>query len=169
MALWYVFTLTFICYPALTLDTSLKFLFTLPNANGWFTILMNTLFSVFDTIGRKMGGYKFFDLSSRTVNVSSGVRTIFILTFFLVVFEVGPSWLFLSDWFKILNLSALAWSNGYVSTLCAVKAPGTVEDDKRGQVGGLIGTIISTGIVTGSLLTFALTPVIKLTPGYNPS
>lgn len=58
VALWYVFTLTFICYPALTLDTSLKFLLTLPNAVGWFTILMNTLFSIFDTIGRKMGGIK---------------------------------------------------------------------------------------------------------------
>ena len=164
-ALFYVFCLTFICYPALSLDSSLKILYSLANSNGWYTILINTLFSLFDTIGRKMGGLKSLDLNIRTINIASGLRTVFIGTFFLICFEVGPSWLFNSDWFKILNMCLFAWSNGYVSTLCAVKAPDTVDDEKRGQVGGFIGAVISCGILAGSLITFAMTPIINLTPG----
>ena len=48
-------------------------------------------------------------------------------------------------------------SNGFLSTLCAVKAPGTVPDEQKGQVGGFVGITISTGIMLGSLLAFGMT------------
>jgi hypothetical protein len=67
----------------------------------------------------------------------------------------------------VLNLVLFAISNGYVSTLCAVKAPSTVEGEAKGQVGGFIGITISTGIVLGSLLAFGMTEAIKQTPEYK--
>lgn len=61
-----------------------------------------------------------------------------------------------------------AWTNGYAGTLCAMKAPGMVEEDKRGQVGGFIGTTITLGILIGSTIALLLTPVLKLTPMERP-
>ena len=85
-ALLYVFVSTFIVFPAITFDADLKMLSGLSNSAGWFVLLMNTVFSVFDTVGRKLGGVPAFDLSSGTVKVSAGLRTIFIATFYLVAF-----------------------------------------------------------------------------------
>jgi predicted MFS family arabinose efflux permease len=78
--------LTFIVFPAVTFDANLKMLANLNNSNGWFVVGMNTVFSVFDTIGRKMGGYKFFDLNPTSVKVLSASRSIFIVTFYLTAF-----------------------------------------------------------------------------------
>jgi len=88
---------------------------------------MTTVFNVMDTVGRKLGGVKTFDLEGHTIKILSIARIIFIATFFLVAFEVGPIWMFNSSWFKIFNMMIFAFTNGYVSTLCAVKAPGTVQ------------------------------------------
>lgn len=128
-ALLYVFVSTFIVFPGITFDTNLKCLSGLKNSAGWFVLIMNTVFSIFDTVGRKMGGLEFFDLSSGTVKVSAALRTVFIATFYLIAFQVGPSWLFISDWFIVVNMVLFAFSNGYVSTLCAVKAPNSVEPE----------------------------------------
>lgn len=54
------------------------------------------------------------------------MRTIFVATFLLVSFDVAPEWLFSADWFIIVNLVLFSITNGYVSTLCAVKAPQAV-------------------------------------------
>lgn len=126
---------------------------------------MNTIFSVFDTVGRKAGGIKFFDISAFAVKVLTAVRVIFIVTFMLTAFQVGPTWLFYSDWFIITNMTIFAFSNGYASTLCAVKAPQAVEEEKRGQVGAFIGTCITFGIFVGSIIAACLTPAFNMTPG----
>ena len=71
------------------------------------------------------------------------------------------------DWFIILNLALFSITNGYVSTLCAVKAPQTVEGEAKGQVGGFVGITISTGIVIGSLLAFAVQYLIEASPEFK--
>ena len=94
----------------------------------------------------------------------SWARTIFLATFFLVSYDVL---VFKSDWFILTNLVLFSISNGYVSTLCAVKAPMAVEGEAKGQIGGFVGITISTGIVLGSLLAFAMLYLIKITPEYD--
>lgn len=94
--------------------------------------MMNTIFSIFDSVGRKMGGTKMFDLNSISVKIGAVLRIIFIGTFYLIAFEIGPNWLFVSDWFIILNMVLFAFTNGYYSTLCCCKAPMTVSEEKRG-------------------------------------
>lgn len=113
-----------------------------------------------------MGGVSCLLLSNRVIKISSALRTIFLVTFLLISFDVAPAALFSSDWFVILNLALFSITNGYVSTLCAVKAPQTVEGEAKGQVGAFIGITISTGIVTGSLLAFIMQYVIEATPEY---
>jgi len=81
------------------------------------------IFNVFDTVGRYCGSMDFFDLSTRWININAFARVIFILTFLMTDFVVSPKWVWDADWFKITNLVLFAFSNGYISTLCAVKAP----------------------------------------------
>lgn len=121
-----VFILTFTVFPGVTFDTNLDMLKNVKNSDGWFVLMMNSIFSVFDTVGRKLGGLKQFDLSVGGIKVVSATRLIFLATFWLIAFQIGPSWLFVADWFIICNMVVFSFSNGYVSTLCAVKAPGQV-------------------------------------------
>lgn len=101
-----------------------------------------------------------FQASNKAINFMSGFRTIFIGTFFAIAFAV---WYCAKDWFIITNMVLFSFSNGYVSTLCSVKAPGTVSEEKRGQVGGFIGITLTLGIFLGSLCALALTPLVNLT------
>ena len=55
---------------------------------------MTTVFNVMDTVGRKMGGIKSFDVEGRSIKILSLARVFFVGTFLLVAFEVGPTWLF---------------------------------------------------------------------------
>ena len=118
-------------------------------------------FNVMDTVGRFGGGLPFLMLSHKVIKLLSGLRTLFIVLFLLVAYDIG---FFESDWYITLNLLLFAFSNGYVSTLCAVEAPQTVEGESKGQVGGFVGVATSTGILLGSFLAAAILPVIAASP-----
>ena len=89
---------------------------------------------------------------------------IFIATFLLTDFAAPPTWIWGADWFKVLNLVLFAFTNGYLGTLCAVKAPGTVKKSHRAIVGAYIGTSISIGVLIGCILQVGMTPILALTP-----
>ena len=67
------------------------------------------------------------NISRRMVLILNYARTVFVATFLLTAFEVGPSWLFYSDWFKLTNMSLFAFFNGYLLSLCCIKAPDLVQ------------------------------------------
>jgi hypothetical protein len=73
-------------FPGVTFDTNLDMLKNVHNRAGWFVLMMNTIFSIFDTVGRKLGGLKAFDLSINGIKVVSALRFIFIGTFYLIAF-----------------------------------------------------------------------------------
>ena len=163
-ALVYVFILTFICYPGLALNCTVTFMKDIDNYGSWKVDFLQAIFNAVDTVGRFMGGVPSLLLSNTTIKISSGARTVFFGLFLLVSFDVA---FFHSDWFIILNLALFSLTNGYVSTLCAVKAPMTVEGEAKGQVGGFVGITISTGIVLGSILAYAILPIIEASPEYD--
>jgi hypothetical protein len=75
-------------------------------------------FNIFDTLGRWLAGQKFGAMGDTGVLILSYSRVIFIVTAFLVDYNVGPAWLTgdNADWFKLLNMFIFAFSNGFVST-----------------------------------------------------
>ena len=79
-----------------------------------------------------------------------------------------PTWLLGADWFKLLNFAIFAFSNGYLSSLCSIKAPEVVKTGaERGQVGAFIGVAKLLGILIGSILAVVpMKSIIKLTPSY---
>lgn len=113
-----VFVITFVVFPGVCMATSIKFLQGVSNYSAWYGLFMVTVFNIFDTIGRSMGGMPLFSLPDKIVIVSSYCRAIFIVTFFLIAYKVSPSGLFGNDadWFKVLNMILFAFSNGFIST-----------------------------------------------------
>ena len=84
------------------------------------------------------------------------------MTAFLIAFNVPPVWLFgyEADWFKILNMIIFAFSNGYVSTLCAVKAPNCANDDLKESVGMFISIFLTGGIMLGAVFAIGVGDIL---------
>ena len=99
-------------------------------------------------------------MRSKTVLVIAGLRTLFIVTFFLTAFNVGPPWD--STWFKFLDLILLAVSNGYISPLACIKASDYVTGDMKAQVGSFVGITLTTGIVIGSIFALGFGQILDL-------
>ena len=104
-------------------DTELSFMDSWNNEESFFILTTLTLFNVFDTIGRYMAGLKCSQLPRKATVILIYLRVVFIATFLLTAFEVGPEWLFCSDWFKLTNTILFALTNGWLSSLCAIYAP----------------------------------------------
>ena len=114
--------MTFIVFPSLAYNTGFNFLIGRNQYFSWNCLLLGFTFNFFDTIGRKLAGVPALMASGKTVKILSALRFIATITFLLTAFEIGPSWLFWSDWFKLLNMAMFALSNGYCATLSGLKA-----------------------------------------------
>lgn len=157
-ALTFIFFITFVVFPGTTNDTSLQFMKGMQNYDSWYFLIMVMIFNVLDTIGRYMGGTPKLMLSDYVVVALSYSRSIFVLTFMLIAFNIPPSWLFgiNADWFKIINMCLFSISNGYISTMLAIKAPSRAHDDSKEQVGLFVGISITFGILIGSLVAIGV-------------
>ena len=120
-------------------------------------------FNIFDTLGRWLAGQKFGALSDSLVMILSFSRVLFIATAFLVDYSVGPAWLFgdSADWFKLVNMFLFAFTNGFLSTQCAIKSPSRAPEDSKEVIGTFVGVFITLGIVVGSLVALATAGLIK--------
>jgi len=123
-------------------------------------------FNALDTVGRWLAGQPFGKMPDKQVLILSFSRVIFIATAFLIDYEVGPSWLTgdNADWFKLLNMFLFAFTNGFVSTQCAIKSPSRAPEDSKEVVGTFVGVFITLGIVLGSLISLAIASLVKGNP-----
>eukprot|EP00347_Sterkiella_histriomuscorum_P015986 403354936 len=156
-----VFVITFVVFPGVSLHTGLAFMsgITDPGLRGaWTALIFIILFNVFDTIGRWLAGQSFGQAPDKLVIILVYSRAIFIVTFVLISLDQPPMWLFgdNADWFKVINMILFAFSNGYCSTQCAIKAPSRAPDDSKEQVGTLIGLFLTIGIFLGSLIALGM-------------
>jgi len=156
-ALCYVFLLTFLVFPGLSTAVPLSFLSGKPGALAWLSLVILTAFNVMDTCGRYLAGVACMNLSRKTTVCLSYLRTAQLALFVLTLFQVGPDWLFGTDAFKLINFALFAFLNGYLSSLCSIKAPKVVASGaERGNVGAFIGVAKLLGILIGSLLAIPL-------------
>lgn len=131
-AMLYVYIVTFIVFPGVATKYVLKFFDSFSNAFSWSFVFILTVYSIFDSIGRKLGSIEKFDVDPLGIKIMSLSRTFFILTFMFIAFNLHPTFVFHSSVFIILNLILFSFSHGYIQTLCAVKAPETVPPEERG-------------------------------------
>ena len=71
------------------------------NYNSWKTNFIQMGFNVMDTVGRFSGGLPCLMLPHVVIKLLSGLRSLFIVLFLLIAYDVG---FFESDWFITTNL-----------------------------------------------------------------
>lgn len=74
--MWGVFVVTFVIFP--NVFFAFKYFDFLGHGSDWFNLTIILAFNCFDTVGRKMGGSKMFDLSMRAVPLLALSRIIFL-------------------------------------------------------------------------------------------
>lgn len=139
VSLGLVFFITFVVFPGSFMAAQLQFwddaFANEPDADtkakevgAWTFNFVATFFSVFDTIGRYLGGK--INTGKNVTIAMSLVRVVFVATTIGTVIPWAPHAVFDADWFKITNLLLFAFSNGFVSTRCAILAPKLVDQDQ---------------------------------------
>ena len=120
-------------------------------------------FNLMDTVGRWLAGQRFGMIGDRMTLILTYGRVIFIATSFIIDYNAGPEWLtgLHGDWFKIVNMALFAFTNGYCSTLCAIKTPSRAPEDSKEVVGTFVGVFITIGIVLGSISALGVGRLIK--------
>jgi len=153
------FTITFVVFPGTTLATRFDFLGDSNRDKAWFSVLMVTIFNLFDTIGRFAGG-SIQIFSEKTVFFLTVSRLVFIPLFVLIQLDSHPLWIFSSDWFRILNMAVFSITNGYNSTLTMIFGPSLAKEPDKERAGLIMSFHLVGGIFFGSLIaSFAMDKV----------
>lgn len=145
------FLITFLLYPGVLLATKFDFLGNTKSAKSWFNILMITIFSSGDSIGRYLAGVKQL-FSHKTIIILSLARWIFFITSILIEVAVQPSFLFKSDWFRIVNMFLVSTTNGYVVSLIMMYGPQVVPQKDKERAGMVMNFYLIGGVVFGATI-----------------
>ncbi|CAI2362582.1 unnamed protein product [Moneuplotes crassus] len=146
------FAITFVVFPGTHLSTHFDFLGDSLADKAWFSVIMITIYNLFDTIGRFAGGFVQI-LTSETLFYLTITRLVFIPTSVLVQLNSRPSWIFQSDWFRILNMALFAVTNGYNSTLCMMYGPSQTDKNSKERAGIIMSFHLLGGVFVGALIS----------------
>jgi len=121
---WFVFVATFIIFPGVFFESNFRFMRGMKSEFSWYIIVILLMFNLMDTIGKNLGGK--IHLPNKAIPFASLARVVFIPTSIIIARtdKAGKSF---CDCLKVLNMLAFAFTNGYVNTQCAVKAPAMVK------------------------------------------
>ena len=113
-----------------------------------------------------MGATKKFMISDKATYIITYTRILLFIPFFLFAFNSDPQILFGkdADWLKIINMIIFGFTNGYSSTLLAIKAPSKAKPDSKETVGTFVGTCIATGILSGSAIAIGMGKIVPQNP-----
>ncbi|CAI2366524.1 unnamed protein product [Moneuplotes crassus] len=153
------FGITFLIYPGNLLDTDLDFLKNSSSYKAWFNILMITIFSFGDTVGRFLAGpLKVFNKD--TLIIFSVGRIIFVPTTVLIQKEIAPDFLFCADWFRIIHIFLFAATNGYNVSLAMPLGPEQVKDSDKERAAMIMNFHLIAGVCIGTVLqSFAMSHI----------
>lgn len=144
-----IFGTSLVCYPGLILQTKLSFV----TNESWLQVMLIASYTVFDVAGR------FFTSLFKTVPrkrflVSlSYLRLIFIFTSLMIGLNKNPTWLFGSDWFKLLNSILIGFGNGVLGTFIMIKGATIVSRKESETAGFIMAFHMTLGRGLGSLIS----------------
>ena len=119
---------TFVTFPAVNCQVKITFI---ENADLTFVLIV-TIFNISDTIGRYLGGIEslMLDKDGKSFHIFCFARTLFIFssTGIYLAYGVDSTKVFIcTDILILINTILFGLSNGYVSTMCYVFAPCSVD------------------------------------------
>jgi len=111
---------------------------------------MLALYAVIDTAGRFMANVqiKFFEKHILWLTLS---RIVHIPLSIFIQLALSPSWLFQSDWFRILNMSVFGFTQGYATALVMMLGTQNVKPSEKQRAGIIMNFHLMGGICLGTL------------------
>ena len=142
-----LFTSTLALWPPLVAEIP-SFNFPILNEEKWWPLILLFDFSLLDVIGRFMVGYRGCLTKD---NIWLAVTARFIISFPLIICLV-KSYLFTHDFWSILFVGALGYTNGYLGSLSIIFVSEKAEVQDRGLTGTLTGFVLNAGLVAGATI-----------------
>jgi len=135
--------------------------------NNLFVSIGFLIFTLCDWLGKVMPGYpKFVIRNTRIINMASFSRIIFILLFMVCNVQFKDSYgnpldrtlpiIIRSDLLYFVILAIFSVSSGYISSLLLMITPDLVEDDEKELSGSIMVFVLSFGLASGSIFSFAI-------------
>jgi len=157
LSVFFVFSVTIGLFPSLIvlLESENKCKNDSRFFNDLYVPFFFLLFNLFDLIGRVTAGAITPLFSKNTVWIASAARVVFFPLFLLC--NISDSKLpvvFKSDAFPILFMMALAFSNGYVASLCMMMGAGSVAPKDAPVAGTIMVFSLTAGLCMGACLSF---------------
>ncbi|CAI2368546.1 unnamed protein product [Moneuplotes crassus] len=145
-----MFFITFLVYPGTYLDTRFDMFDDSASSKAWSNIILISVFSFGDTVGRFLAGpLKLFN-SSNVIFLTVG-RSIFIVTGMLVQVRASPAWVFQTDLFRIVNIWLFAATNGYNVGCLMLLGPQQVEEKHKERAGMIMAFHLTIGVCIGAI------------------
>ena len=160
-----VFLITYLLFPGTILSTKLDFLENHKSRQSLFDIIMVTLNALMDTCGSYSAGL-YIAFSYGSVKYLTLGRAIFIPLSIFIQLALSPSWLFQADWFRILNVTFLSFTNGYNIALVMTYGPQSVPDNQKERAGMLMNFHLMAGLCTSSMISAFLMSLIPQNSHY---
>lgn len=120
-------------------------------ASEWWPLLMLSLFSVADCVGRLLTPYR---CGLDHVSIQYPVYARLVLVPLLIC--SAKAWYFTHDGFTVLFVFLLGASNGYCGSLAIILVNEAVDPHERGVVGMFTGFFLNLGLVLGATISLAL-------------
>ncbi|KDO33699.1 hypothetical protein SPRG_01622 [Saprolegnia parasitica CBS 223.65] len=149
-----VFTCSLALWPPLV--TELKsYNFPELQASGWWPLLLLTLFSVFDCIGR-------FLISFRCGLTKDNIWRMVAIRFLMIpcILVSVKGLYFTHDAFSIVFVLYLGFTNGYIGSLAIIFVNDCVEPQEKAVAGSFTGFFLNFGLVLGSTIGLGLSHLI---------
>lgn len=119
--------------------------------NGWWSLVLLTLFSFSDCVGRFFVNHR-VGLTPNNIWIPIVARFIFIP----IIIGIIKGWWLQSDIWSVLSLLLFGFGNGYLGTLTIIFVCESAHTDERHLIGPFTSFFLNLGLVLGSTVGLVL-------------
>lgn len=141
---WLVFVVTMVVFPGVMIKWT--------PGRGLFIKLLVGTFQVFDVSGRYLAGMLTNKLPPERLWIIVALRLFFVPAFILGQRSSGSSFIWGSDFGRVLLVMLLSLSNGFAASCAMIFGPGLVDVKDRELAGIAMSSTMVVGIFCGTLL-----------------
>ncbi|KAG7382507.1 Epsin-1, required for endocytosis and actin patch assembly [Phytophthora pseudosyringae] len=119
--------------------------------SGWWSLILLTVFSIFDCVGRFVVNYRF---GLKPSNIWMPILARFILV--PIIVGIVKEWWLQNDICSVFCVLTLGFGNGYLGSLTIIFVSENVEPDEQHIIGPITSFFLNLGLVLGSTVGLVL-------------
>ncbi|GMF46862.1 unnamed protein product [Phytophthora fragariaefolia] len=123
--------------------------------SGWWSLILLTLFSITDCVGRFVVSHR-FGLTPRNIWMPILARFLFVP----IIVGIAEQWWLQSDIWSILSVLLHGFGNGYLGALTIIFVSESVAPDEQHIIGPITSFFLNVGLVLGSTVGLVLDSVL---------